>query len=862
MAVSCNPIYRIEVSLSPIPVPDLLEQLKVALKDQYDVERELGQGGMATVFLASDVKHGRKVAIKVLHEDLAMALGADRFRREIHIATSLSHPHILQLFDSGEADGQLYYVMPFIEGESLRDRINREKILPIEDALRITSEVASALDFAHRKNIIHRDIKPENILLQEGHAVVADFGIARAVNSMNTTAALTQTGVSVGTPTYMSPEQAFAEKDIDGRSDEYSLACVLYEMLTGQPPFTGPNAQSIMARHSMAAVPSMQIVRNTIPDEVEDLVQRALAKSPADRFATLAEFATELQECVIDHATVTRRIDRRTLARPVPKAKQSKRKYIIAGAAAAMILVGGVGAWRLFGRSASASTTSGGLEPSRVAVMYFDDVSPNRQLAYMADGLTESLIDQLAQVQALDVVSKSGASMFKGSDASADSIAKTLNAGTLVRGTVEEEGDRLRVTVRYVDGNSGADLDRKSFGVPKGDVFAMRDSLAREVANFLRQRVGQEVRLREERSGTSNVQAWTLLQRANTVSKDGEDQAANADTTASQRSFALADSLLAQSERLDPRWSDPVSARAGVALAQAKRAGGALGAKPWIEGGIAHADRALAINGRDAEALENRGTLKYTKWRLGLAGNQREAAALLTEAEKDLRAAVNIKPSNATAWAQLSQIYNQKDDFTQAKLTATRAYEEDAYLNGTDRILWRLYATSYDLEQFPDAVKYCEEGGRRFPKNPLFVRCRLWLLTTNQLKPDIPAAWADYAKLQSLMPPKGWEYTQHEARMLIAAGLARTPGLQDSARHVLIAARADRSADPSGELLSVEAFIRTLLKNPADTDEAFKLLQRYLSEHPAHLAGLKQSQSWWWKQLKQDARFAELVGGA
>lgn len=818
---------------------------------------------MATVFLARDVKHERQVAIKVLHEDLAMALGADRFRREIQIATSLSHPHILQLFDSGEADGQLYYVMPFIEGESLRDRINREKILPIEDALRITGEVASALDFAHRKNIVHRDIKPENILLQEGHAVVADFGIARAVNAMSNTASLTQTGVSLGTPTYMSPEQAFAEKDIDGRSDEYSLACVLYEMLTGQPPFTGPNAQAIMARHSMAAVPSMQIVRNTIPDEVEDLVQRALAKSPADRFATLGEFAQELQECVIDHATITRRIDRRTLARPIPKGAASKRKYIIAGAAAALILVGGVGAWRFFGRSASASPTAGGFEPSRVAVMYFDDVSPNRQLAYMADGLTESLIDQLNQVQALDVVSKSGASMFKGSDATADSIAKTLRAGTLVRGTVEEVGDKLRVSVRLIDGNSGADLtdQRVAFEQPKSDVFGARENLAQKVAEFLRSRVGDEVRLREERSGTTNTQAWTLLQRANTVKKDGESQSANADTAASQRSFALADSLLAQAERLDPKWSDPIAARAAIALAQARRAGGALGARPWIERGIRHADRAIAINSRDDQAFQNRGTLKYTKWSLGLAENQREASALLTDAEKDLQSAVAIKPSNAAAWAQLSQIYNQKDDFTQAKLAALKAYEEDAYLSGADRILWRLYATSYDLEQIPDAVKYCEDGGRRFPKNPLFVRCRLWLLTNGQVKPEIPSAWADYAKLQSLTPPKQWPLQGAEAKMLIAAGLARS-GMQDSARHLLVAARPDRSVDPVGNLLSIEAFIRTLFNTKEDTDEAFRLLQRYLSEHPAHLEGLKKSQSWWWKNLRQDARFAQLVGGA
>lgn len=267
-----------------------LEDLKAALKDKYRLEREIGQGGMATVFLAKDLKHRRRVAIKVLHDGNGSALGHERFRREIEIATNLNHPHILQIYDSGVARGRLYYVLPFIEGESLREKLNREKMLPIEDALRITGEVAGALDFAHRKNIIHRDIKPENILLRDGHALVADFGVARALDSVNQVA-LTQTGVLLGTPTYMSPEQAYADTQIDCRSDEYSLACVLYEMLTGGPPFTGPNAPAIMARHTMAAVPSMQSVRNSIPDEVEHLVQRALEKSPAERFPTLADFA-------------------------------------------------------------------------------------------------------------------------------------------------------------------------------------------------------------------------------------------------------------------------------------------------------------------------------------------------------------------------------------------------------------------------------------------------------------------------------------------------------------------------------------------------------------------------------------------
>ena len=814
---------------------------------------------MATVFLARDVKHGREVAIKVLHEDLAMAMGADRFRREIQIATSLSHPHILPLYDSGEADGSLYYVMPFVTGESLRARIDREKILPIEDALQITQEVASALGFAHKKNIVHRDIKPENILLESGHAIVADFGIARAVSSMGETASLTQTGMSLGTPTYMSPEQSFAEKDIDGRSDEYSLACVLYEMLTGQPPFTGSNAQSIMARHSMAAVPSMQVVRNTIPDEVEDLVQKALSKSPADRFPTLEEFAAELKECVIDHATVTRRIDRRTVARPVQKAP-SKRKYAIGAAIAVpLLLIGAFGAWKRFGHSATAAGSVGGFDPKRVAVMYFDDPNQSKQLVPVAEGLTESLIDRLAQVQALDVVSKNGAAMFKGSDASTDSIGKVLSAGTIVRGSVEEAGDKLRVSVRIVDGNNGDVVHRESFDQPKGNVLAVRDSLASKVADYLRSRIGQEVRLREQRSGTSSSAAWTLLQRAEKLRKDGDNQASANNADSSAKSFAAADSLLAQAEKLDPAWLDPVVERARVALSQASATAEPLAAKPAVDAGLATANRAVGKAPGDANALEVRGRLQYRKWALALTKNPREADDILDLAEKDLKSAVGIDPSLADAWSTLSAIHNQKDEFLDANIAAQRAYEQDAYLTGTDKILWRLYATSYDLEHFTDAVKWCEEGGRRFPDVQNFVRCRLWLLTTPAKQPNVAEAWADYAKLQALAPPQK-PFSQHEAKMLVAAGIARA-GLQDSARHVLVSSRGDSQIDPQGELYAREAFVRTLFHTPADTDSSFSLLKKYFSINPNHRKGFAETQSWWWKPLKDDPRFKQLVAG-
>ena len=269
------------------------DRLTAALSDRYRIERELGQGGMATVYLAQDLKHDRKVAVKVLRPELAAVIGAERFLAEIKTTANLQHPHILGLIDSGDAEGFLYYVMPYVEGESLRDRLDHEKQLPVDVAVRITSEVASALDYAHRHNVIHRDIKPENILLHDGSALVADFGIALAAHKAGSTR-MTETGMSLGTPHYMSPEQAMGERELTARSDVYALGCVLYEMLVGEPPFTGPTAQSIVAKVMTDDPRPQHTLRRTVPPAVEDAVLTALEKLPADRFASAAEFATAL----------------------------------------------------------------------------------------------------------------------------------------------------------------------------------------------------------------------------------------------------------------------------------------------------------------------------------------------------------------------------------------------------------------------------------------------------------------------------------------------------------------------------------------------------------------------------------------
>ena len=276
-----------------VPVP-----LAEVLRDRYHLERELGSGGMATVYLAADQKHHRKVAVKVLHPELAAVLGAERFLHEIDIAARLDHPHILRLHDSGEAGGGfLFYVMPSVEGESLRDRLSRGKQLPLEDALQIARELADALAYAHRQNIVHRDIKPENIMLSGGHARVADFGIARATGSASATN-LTQTGMSVGTPTYMSSEQAGGSSEVDGRSDLYSLACVLYEMLAGRPPFTGPTLELVRYQHLTVEAPPITNLRPAMPAPVAAALARGLAKTPADRYSPVGQFSEALRPIV------------------------------------------------------------------------------------------------------------------------------------------------------------------------------------------------------------------------------------------------------------------------------------------------------------------------------------------------------------------------------------------------------------------------------------------------------------------------------------------------------------------------------------------------------------------------------------
>ncbi len=419
---------------------------------------------MATVYQAVDLRHERKVALKVLHTELSASLGPDRFLREIKLAARLNHPHIVPLYDSGEADGFLYYVMPLVEGESLRDRLLRDGRISTEESLHLVRGIASALDYAHRLSIVHRDIKPENVMLQEGEALVTDFGIAKAV-SVASGDTLTQTGMMIGTPAYVSPEQAAGDSEIDGRSDQYSLGCVLYEMLSGKKPFTGATAQAILSKRFSEPVPSIREAFRDATPEIENALQRALAKESTERFPTTIEFARAL---VASHLSTP---DGSLLTQ------------------------------------ASAGTAKS------VAVLPFSSQSGDQESEYFADGIAEEIINALSKIKALKVSSRTSSFSFKGRNEDIREIARKLQVGTILEGSVRKAGKRLRVTAQLVNANDNSQLWAERYDRELEDVFAIQDEISANIVSSLRVVLTDDEKKAIEQVPTANVEAYEYYLR-------------------------------------------------------------------------------------------------------------------------------------------------------------------------------------------------------------------------------------------------------------------------------------------------------------------------------------------------------------
>jgi eukaryotic-like serine/threonine-protein kinase len=455
---------------------ELREQLQATLGRGYTLERELAGGGMSRVFVAQERALGRRVVVKILPPEMARDVSLERFHREIQLAAGLLHPHIIPLLSAGDADGLPYYTMPFIVGESLRLRLAREGRLGLEDAVRLTREVAMALDYAHRQGVVHRDIKPENILLHDGHALVTDFGIARAITRSMPASTLTTVGVALGTPLYMSPEQADPDREIDGRSDIYSLGCVLYEMLAGEPPFRGKTGAAIVVRHLRDPVPRPSGLRPEVPPTLDDVVMRTLAKQPENRFASGGDLARALDQAVLaGHPVVSSFVRSRQLA------------------------------------DAGETSSFPAANADRfVAVLPFENMSADPDNEYFSDGVHEEIIAQLAKIRGLKVISRSSVMRYKKSHQPASEIGHALGVSHLLGGSVRRAGHRVRISAQLTDSGTDETIWAETYDREMDDIFAIQSEVAEQIAARMLTRVTPGAHSRINRKPTDDVEAYNL----------------------------------------------------------------------------------------------------------------------------------------------------------------------------------------------------------------------------------------------------------------------------------------------------------------------------------------------------------------
>jgi len=606
--------------------------LESALLSRYNLDRELGRGGMATVYLAIDLRHERRVALKVLHPELSSALGPDRFLREIKLAARLNHPHIVPLFDSGEAAGHLYYVMPVVEGETLRDRLLREGQIPVAESLQIIRGIASALDYAHRQNIVHRDIKPENVMLQDGEALVMDFGIAKALSAASTDT-LTQTGMMVGTPAYVSPEQAAGETQIDGRSDQYSLACVLYEMVSGRKPFQGPTAQAILSKRFSDPIPSLRSVYTETTDEVETAMTRAMSKESSERFSTTMDFARALVATQIT--------------------------------------------------TPDGSPIHGGASGGKsIAVMPFTNMSSDPEGDFFADGIADEIITALSKIKALKVSSRSSSFSFKGKNEDIREIGRKLQASTILEGSVRKAGKRLRLTAQLVNAANNEQLWAERYDRELEDVFLIQDEIAQSIVAALRVVLSDDEKRAIEQVHTPNVEAYGFYLRGRQYFHQHR-----------RKSHEYARQMFERAIELDP---DYALAHSGVAdccsflyqyfdasPSNLKRADAASRRALELAPGLAeaHASRGLAVS------LSERFEEADTEFEMALRLDPKsfEAAYFYArscvaqgrnaDAAKWFERAISVRPDDYASLALLAGVYGSLGEHEKSIHASRRAYD-------------------------------------------------------------------------------------------------------------------------------------------------------------------------------------------
>ena len=657
-------------------------ELADALRDRYVIERELGRGGMATVFLARDLKHHRPVALKALYSHLSYVLGPERFLREIEVVAGLTHPHILPLHDSGETAGLLWYTMPYVDGESLRDRLQREGRLPLEDVLRITMEIADGLHYAHHRGIIHRDLKPENILLSAGHAFVADFGIARALTQAGDDR-LTGTGLALGTPAYMSPEQAAGEHVVDARSDIFSLGCVVFEMLAGEPPFQGPTPQAVLAQRLTGSAPPLRSRRADVPESIAAAVARALARDPVDRFSTVTGFSSAL-------AAAPRQVE--------------------ATPAATLPIVGGASGVR------------------SIAVLPFSDMSAERDQEYLADGIAEEIINALTRVGALRVAARTSSFAFKGRKEDVGQIGRKLKVTTILEGSVRKAGNRLRVTAQLVNVADGYQLWSERYDRELADVFAVEDEIAGSVVGALSAVIGEtgERGRGIDRPRTENVHAYEYYLRGRQLFHQFR-----------KKQIQLARRMFERAMEIDPRFTP---AYAGAADCSSILYMYFEATETNLQQADATSRRALELGPDIAEAHAARGLALTLRGSFEAAQREFESAIALdprlyetwyyyarvcfqkgqlAEAARFFEQAAALRPDDYQAVTYLSMMYEAMGRDADSKAASRRALpivEQHLELNPDDARAW--YNGATDLSRLGERDKALQWVDRALSLDP------------------------------------------------------------------------------------------------------------------------------------------------
>jgi serine/threonine-protein kinase len=700
---------------------EAIPRLTAALADRYRIERELGQGGMATVYLAQDLKHDRKVAIKVLRQELAASLGADRFLREVHIAAQLQHPHILTLIDSGEADGFLYYVMPYVDGETLRAKLARDGEFPVADAVRILREVADALSYAHGHGVVHRDVKPENVMLSGRHALVMDFGVAKAVSEATGAQSLTTVGVALGTPTYMAPEQATADPHVDHRADIYAVGVMAYELLTGRPPFTGNTPQQVIAAHVTQAPDHVTRHRAAVPAPLAELVMRCLEKKPADRFQS----AQQLLDRFEDMATPTGGM---TPAGTAPhRAVRRSRLPVYVGVA--VLLAGMLGGWWLWQRRSGAGAPAG---PMRLAVVPFENLGPADQ-AYFAEGLVDEVRTRLTGLSALRVVARTSSEAYRGTKNTPQQIGKELGVQYLLTGRVRWQeaaagrAAQVRVSPELIRVEDGTTAWEQSFDADPSDAFAVQSRIAGEVSRALNLALTPQDSSSAGARPTESAAAYdaylqgeALLQRAELSDYDGRPAAALfLQAVTLDPAFGLAWARLSYTY-MEIYWSffDRTAARLAQGTAAAERAQSLAPTLPetrmavayvryWghrdYEGARKELDAALRARPNDVKLLF---PYSYVARR---SGHWDEAIATM-------RREVDLDPRNPVAHTDLANTLN----YIQGSGPSEPLWERAALLGPQQTSLWQDWITGRTGEGNPerirDLIQRAEAAlGRGFP---------------------------------------------------------------------------------------------------------------------------------------------------